>query len=210
MKALEGAKPNWQTDGLGLRGNPEDSFKQQTKIEWPDADIVPTLRSSPVTTPDVFIPTTIPISSGTGEFPFRLIGQLDDTGDPQVVIRDGTINGELPTGMGTNNYTIDLVQDVTVCAVVTIDLPTLTETSRTLAVYPITTAPASSVTGDVLTLIFEIGDAEIQFTGPDISGVKTDNFITTNIVYTPTYGDLNGTKSVFPVHTWGIGGVALP
>lgn len=103
MKALEEAKPKWQTDNLGLRGNPEDSFRQQTKIEWPDPDIVLPVATTVPATAEVFIPTVTPIVAATagGDFPFKVTVGVDSDGDATWSVGDGAITGVTPSGTDT-------------------------------------------------------------------------------------------------------------
>lgn len=38
FEMLKRAQPAWRADGLGVRGNPIDFQKEQTRVDWPAAE----------------------------------------------------------------------------------------------------------------------------------------------------------------------------
>lgn len=61
--ALKTAQPSWKAEGIGVRGNPVETNKQQTQIIWPDATLTRSTGrdQSVISTPGApELPPTVP------------------------------------------------------------------------------------------------------------------------------------------------------
>jgi hypothetical protein len=118
--------------------------------------------------------------------------------DAKVRIMDGEVNGEVPDGMGTDDYVIDTHDGGKVTLIITYDNNTLEITSKTFAVYD------------------EIPDAELGVFYIEIGATFVDHdesghikeFTTVNtqcgdINFNMIYGAFNGNPAIVPVNIFG-------
>lgn len=77
------------------------------------------------------IPPPQSVAAAGNRYGFRCTDASDEFG-PKIVILDGDINGELPDGMGADNYTLSVSTDGWIWAVISYDTTTFEITSRSL------------------------------------------------------------------------------
>lgn len=121
--------------------------------------------------------------AGTEHYSFQIVDASDDSG-PKILIYDGQINDELPSGMGGDNYILGASNGMEIWAIITYDTTTFAITSRTLGF---------SGGDDTLgTLHILIGGVAIDSEGT----VKPYNAHCGDIHFTFDFGGLNGQPAV--------------
>lgn len=142
MRALREAKPEFQTDGFGLKGPPRDPERHSAE-RLGDA-VKSGVRREPRQPffPEVEADTAAAAAGGGGgitnvSFAFR--DATTSAGNPpvktyKIKVLDGKIDGVFPTGMGFGNYilTIPSPADTLIYAGATFDPTTLEISSRFL------------------------------------------------------------------------------
>lgn len=143
--------------------------------------------------------TQTPGSTGgnTTNFSFRL--ENASVGDsPKVLINDGEINGEVPIGMGTDTYVLDVYDGAFVVCTITYDSVTLAITSTSFS------AAASMPTSTLGVLYIEIGRIFVDFDDQGhIASFTAVNTQCGDINVAFVYGALNGVPALLPVTVYG-------
>jgi len=201
QKFFEEARPTWQNDNFGIRGNNTQTNREQAPVSWPPVTVVaqPSLAA-----PTDIEPPARPVPS-TGEggntvfFSFLLEQFIDpiNADNPKVLIRDGEVNGETPPGMGTDEYTLDVYDGAFINLIVTYDTSTLAVTSLTFAVEANVAAPTLG------TFRIEIGRTYVDFgVGGHISSFTPVNTQCGDINFQLIYGANNGQPALIPVSVY--------
>jgi len=197
-KFFEAAKPTWQNDNYGIRGNNAQTNREQAPVTWPRA----TVEAMPVSeAPTSIVPTEVkdPLKDGGGNtvfFSFLLEQFIDpvNADNPKVLIRDVEVIGGRPPGMGTDEYTLDVYDGAFINLIVTYDTSTLAITSLTFAVEADVADPTLG------TFRVEIGRTYIDFdVNGHISSFTPVNTQCGDINFQLIYGANNGQPAVIPV-----------
>lgn len=158
---------------------------------------------------DIFTPPEAePEQQATGEsvpkIAFIVSNATVFEGDPpvesnKVLVKDGKINGNYPTGMPSNDtYTIDLADpaDSLIYAGITFDPTTLAINSRFLGVSDSANFPESRVESDTSGFIYWL----LAFTYFDVDGnFKVVNSRVGDINFSFSYGASGGAPALLPV-----------
>lgn len=204
MEKVRAAKPSWQTDGMGLRGDaPLNNFASRAPVDYGGGGPQVSEESKrsiprpafPVLTPQV--PTQVaPDAASTVSLAFLLTPATDPaTGALSVTVTDGLINDVYPSGMGYGGYTLAVVEEPyqQVYAVVLYDEDTLEITSRTLG---ISDSPPTSESGS---LVIPIGYLTVTYDGGGKPILTATNQTVGNIKFQFIYGSYNAAPALFPV-----------
>lgn len=136
-------------------------------------------------------------AGNTTNFSFRL-ENASVADAPKVLINDGEINGEVPIGMGTDTYVLDVYDGAFVVCTITYDSVTLAITSTSFS------AAASMPVSTLGVLYIEIGRIFVDFDAQGhISSFTAVNTQCGDINVAFVYGALNGVPALLPVTVYG-------
>lgn len=193
-KALRDAQPAWLRDGLGIRGPSVNarspSLDLHRRSDAPTGSVVrqpvPVTAATPAAEP----------AQAAEPVPILLPFFLSAAGPSSVLVADGKINGEFPSGMGTGDYVLEIPDpgDGIIYAIVTFDALTLAIDSRSLAVTSSGSFPDDTLTTTTGTLNIQIG-----FTYLNGETMVVRNNIIGDINFALVYGSYNSAPAILPV-----------
>jgi hypothetical protein len=129
-------------------------------------------------------------------------------GDPpetsnRVLVADGKINGEFPSGMGVGQYILDLDDpaDSIIHAIITFDPDTLDILSRDLAAAGSGALPTPGIDPDTNIGTFIVMLGFTYFDSDDVFRVTNTHL--GHIDFELVYGALNGQPALLPVRSYG-------
>lgn len=200
LEVLRDAKPSFLRDGFGLRGPHSPNIKRQTDFgqgsvnrqqiqnEFPGEDAQTVQQSSGAeSVPKItFICTDVSTSEA-------------EVTTYKVHVADGEINGELPVGMGDEDFVLTLADptDAFVYAYVTFNPETLAITSRTVAASSVDDVPESRVDEGGGFLVYILAEAFLD----DAGLFQVINRRVGDINFEFAYGALNGLPALLPVNS---------
>lgn len=181
-------------------------------ITWPARRQVnppPTLPSRPVEHVNnygkgfVSGALTEPTRPGTGSdgnhYSFKSVNASDDDG-PKVLVFDGLVgtpsDNELPSGMGSDNYTLDVSDGDEIYVGITYDTDTFEITSRFLDV-------GETPDNEFGANYFKIIDVSVVDNGDGTSTTTASNAICGDIIFDLKYMIINGVLSVQAIPVYG-------
>lgn len=193
LEALAAAKTT-----LPQRIERDQNLSRSTAQPWGSAKVIgqetPAYRI-PFVPPS--ITPTIPGSSKVPALPFELVNATTG-GVLKIKVTDGKVNKAFPSGMGFNNYVLNLVEESfqEVYLIITYDEDNLSITSRTLGMSD---SPPDSTPG---TLIISIGSITITYDANSNPIVTPANDAVGNIQFAFVYGAYNGEPALLPVNVY--------
>lgn len=201
-KAMSDIQPRWAQDGLGVRGNERQIISQTTRTQWPDPVVNYKQAERPsVTTPIVF-PKPVVASGSSQSFPFHVADASDDTG-LKVSVKDGKVNDQYPSGMGSNDYVLEIEEETfqEVLLVATFNRETLELTSIFLDV----TDDPASYTDDYVEkpIVIPIADIIITYDADSNPIVTVYQKQLGDISFQLVYGALSGAPALYASHIYG-------
>lgn len=204
-KLMKDSQPSWLKDGKGIRGDQEVIQEYQLSRARP-ATVTRTHNQIPFPEPENTAVTQQNIAAaGNDRYSFQLRLDAKEAATVDILVTDGEINNEFPTGMtGADDYVLTLSVDGTeIWAVVTYEeeisgsAHTLEITSRSL---DFGAAVPDSIFG---TLYIPIGYVDWELDGDgNISNVFPHNRQCGDINIGFTVGNHNGVPAVIPVRLY--------
>lgn len=202
LDALREAKPSAFADGFGIRGPQPERRRTLDDFRHTDAQIGSISRRE--TVPDFPAAVAEETAAGTGasvpNITFICSDATVSEGSPpmpsnKVLVADGKIDGQFPSGMGFGNYTIDLADpsDALIYAGATFNPTTLALTSRFLGVSSSGDFPESRVESDTSGFLYWL----LSFTYFDGEMFKVVNVRVGDIYTELIYGAQNGQPALF-------------
>ncbi len=197
-RALNEAKPTWQKDGMGVRGNNIQGHDEQRAVKYPNVTV--TSLNSAATTAVPAAPKREVEGSGGGNvsnFSFRLEDASEDE-FPKVRIMDGEVNHQVPAGMGTDEYVLDTYDGAYINLIITWDTSTMAITSLTFEANSLTPVSLYGTT------YVNIGRTYVDLDDEgNVSNLTAVNHHCGDVNLEWVYGALNGVPAVLPVAIYG-------
>lgn len=201
-EALRNAKPEFLTDGFGIRGRTGDQRRtldqpRRTDSQLGQVNRYPRRSAFP---PEEATVTTTTTSKAVPDIAFILKDASTSSAGVitrKVLVFDGKIKGEFPAGMGFGNYILTLSDpnDSIIYAGATFNPKTLALTSRFLAISTAAAFPESRVESDSAGFLYW----QLGFTYLSGDAFKIVSTKVGNIDFELTYGSQNGQPALLPV-----------
>jgi hypothetical protein len=131
-----------------------------------------------------------------GHYSFQIVDATEPNGSPQVLIYDGLVNDELPSGMGADNYIVPATDGMGVYLGITYDTDTFEINSRWVETTDNGNPPEDDQFGK---FYHKLGDVAVATDSSGNVTVTPSNSQCGDLNFKMMVGAVNGAPAVIPV-----------